>query len=311
MVDHENAPYQRGNGDETYQRATGDTGVLTTNQGMPVFDNQNQLKAGARGPALLDDHVYREKINHFDHERIPERIVHARGSAAAIQWLMHAFGHLKAIGCNEAAKPLLDKAGGEPDEGMTDLAGFAEAAKRRHWTRGDQGANARMIGRLTPIALLACAGCVSTDHLAKTQAPAPVFDPAVFFSGRTEGRGTLSVVLHRQRPTLVRGYGRRAPDGGIVLEQVVMQGGGRPERRTWHLREVASGRWAGTLSDASGPVTGSVTGNRLHLSFAMKGGLKAEQWLYLKQGGQVAENVMVVRKFGIPVARLAETITRE
>ena len=42
----------------------------------------------------------------------------------------------------------------------------------------------------------------------------------------------------------------------------------------------------------------------------MKGGLKAEQWLYLKRGGQVAENVMVIRKFGIPVARLTETITR-
>ena len=82
MADYENAPYQRGNGGETHQRATGDTGVLTTNQGMPVSDNQNQLKAGPRGPVLLEDHVYREKINHFDHERIPERIVHARGSAA-------------------------------------------------------------------------------------------------------------------------------------------------------------------------------------------------------------------------------------
>ena len=82
MADYENAPYYRGNGGETHQRATGDTGVLTTNQGMPVSDNQNQLKAGPRGPVLLEDHVYREKINHFDHERIPERIVHARGSAA-------------------------------------------------------------------------------------------------------------------------------------------------------------------------------------------------------------------------------------
>ncbi|MEQ1492727.1 MAG: catalase, partial [Terricaulis sp.] len=55
---------------------------LTTNQGIRVSDNQNQLKAGARGPVLLEDFVLREKIFHFDHERIPERIVHARGSAA-------------------------------------------------------------------------------------------------------------------------------------------------------------------------------------------------------------------------------------
>ncbi|MGN8083822.1 MULTISPECIES: catalase [Variovorax] len=56
--------------------------VLTTNQGVGIADNQNSLKAGARGPVLLEDFILREKITHFDHERIPERIVHARGSGA-------------------------------------------------------------------------------------------------------------------------------------------------------------------------------------------------------------------------------------
>lgn len=56
--------------------------VLTTNQGVAVSDNQNSLKFGLRGPALLEDFVLREKLTHFDHERIPERIVHARGSGA-------------------------------------------------------------------------------------------------------------------------------------------------------------------------------------------------------------------------------------
>ena len=55
---------------------------MTTNQGVPVADNQNSLKAGLRGPALLKDFILREKLTHFDHERIPERVVHARGSAA-------------------------------------------------------------------------------------------------------------------------------------------------------------------------------------------------------------------------------------
>jgi catalase len=55
---------------------------LTTNFGQPVADNQSSLKAGLRGPALWEDFILREKITHFDHERIPERIVHARGSAA-------------------------------------------------------------------------------------------------------------------------------------------------------------------------------------------------------------------------------------
>src|SRR5450755_360626 len=55
---------------------------LTTNQGLKINDNQNSLKAGERGATLLEDFILREKITHFDHERIPERIVHARGSAA-------------------------------------------------------------------------------------------------------------------------------------------------------------------------------------------------------------------------------------
>ena len=55
---------------------------LTTNQGVKVADNQNSLKAGLRGPTLMEDFILREKITHFDHERIPERIVHARGSGA-------------------------------------------------------------------------------------------------------------------------------------------------------------------------------------------------------------------------------------
>lgn len=60
-----------------------DTGqTLTTNQGVAIGDNQNSLKAGLRGPTLLEDFILREKITHFDHERIPERIVHARGSGA-------------------------------------------------------------------------------------------------------------------------------------------------------------------------------------------------------------------------------------
>ncbi|HLT63698.1 MAG TPA: catalase [Pseudohongiella sp.] len=70
--------------DGTLQRVRADSGgrTLTTNQGVPVADNQSSLKAGLRGPVLLKDFILREKITHFDHERIPERIVHARGSAA-------------------------------------------------------------------------------------------------------------------------------------------------------------------------------------------------------------------------------------
>ncbi|MBN8989461.1 MAG: catalase [Rhizobiales bacterium] len=72
----------RGEGGELHQVATGDVPVLTTAQGGPVSDDQNSLKIGPRGPTLLEDFHFREKIFHFDHERIPERVVHARGYGA-------------------------------------------------------------------------------------------------------------------------------------------------------------------------------------------------------------------------------------
>jgi len=70
-----------GHGGELHQAAGGTHPGLTTNQGLLVSDNQNSLKANERGPSLLEDFILREKITHFDHERIPERIVHARGTA--------------------------------------------------------------------------------------------------------------------------------------------------------------------------------------------------------------------------------------
>lgn len=66
---------------ESY-RSHAENQPLTTNQGVKISDNQNTLKAGERGPSLLEDFIMREKITHFDHERIPERVVHARGEAA-------------------------------------------------------------------------------------------------------------------------------------------------------------------------------------------------------------------------------------
>ncbi|MEP7766214.1 catalase [Sanguibacter sp. 25GB23B1] len=67
-----------------------DRPVLTTRQGHPVYDNQNQRTVGARGPATLENYHFLEKVSHFDRERIPERVVHARGAVA--------FGHFEATG---------------------------------------------------------------------------------------------------------------------------------------------------------------------------------------------------------------------
>lgn len=159
-------------------------------------------------------------------------------------------------------------------------------------------------------AVCATSGCVSSDHFASAQTPAPVFDPVVFFTGHTEGHGSLAVALRRRKPTLVDGHGVVTSDGGIDLAQDVRQGDGKPTHRTWHLRRIASGRYTGTLSDARGPVVGEVEGNCFHLRFSMKGGLRAQQWLYLQPGGQMARNWMIVTKFGVPVAHLEEAIVR-
>ena len=69
-------------GGELHQIAGEKHPALTTNEGVALADNQNSLRANPRGPTLLEDFILREKITHFDHERIPERIVHARATGA-------------------------------------------------------------------------------------------------------------------------------------------------------------------------------------------------------------------------------------
>jgi len=81
---------KRADGGELHQIARGEHPALTTNQGVALSDNQNSLKANPQGPVLLEDFVLREKITHFDHERIPERIVHARATG------VHGFFELTA-----------------------------------------------------------------------------------------------------------------------------------------------------------------------------------------------------------------------
>ncbi|MBY5987536.1 catalase [Roseovarius atlanticus] len=73
---------RKGNGGETHQVADDSHETMTTQVGTPISDDQNTLKVGQRGPHLIEDQVFREKIFHFDHERIPERVVHARGYGA-------------------------------------------------------------------------------------------------------------------------------------------------------------------------------------------------------------------------------------
>ena len=136
------------------------------------------------------------------------------------------------------------------------------------------------------------------------------FDPLAFFAGRTEGRATLRIILHHAHAVRVHGVGAPQPDGSLILDQTVEEEGKSATTRQWRLRRVAPGRYAGTLTDAVGPVTADTKGNRLHIRYRAKGKVGIEQWLLLAPDGRSADNRLTARKFGLPVARLHETITR-
>ena len=159
-------------------------------------------------------------------------------------------------------------------------------------------------------ALLGLAGCVSTPPVPQPTPGGPVFDPIAFFTGRTEGHATLHKIFSAPHAVRVEGRGHVTADGVLVLNQKVFKDGKKPTNREWRIHKVAPGRYTGTLTDAKGPVEADVSGNRLHIRFTMKGGFPTQQWLTLAPDGQSADNIMQVRKLGLTVASLHETIRR-
>jgi hypothetical protein len=146
---------------------------------------------------------------------------------------------------------------------------------------------------------------------APSAAPAgPAFPVIRFFEGRTEGEGTLKVITKAAVPVRVESLGRVERHGGLVLVQKIREGA-KPERtRSWRMREVSPGRYTGALTDAMGPVNGEAKGNRLRIAYRMKGGFDAEQWLTLAPGGRSTYNKMTVKKFGVTIATVEETIRK-
>ena len=173
-----------------------------------------------------------------------------------------------------------------------------------------------LFGRGLPIAALAAAvsalsGCVGTPVHKDLFEAAPAFSPAQFFSGETIGEGTLKIVFKGTRHTHVVGHGSVEAGNVIVLTQKVAEGDKPVRTRTWRIRPAGANRFTGTLSDAEGPIVASTAGNSMDIRYKMKGGLNVEQWLYLQSGEKTVINRMVVKKFGIPVASLRETIVKQ
>ncbi len=144
-----------------------------------------------------------------------------------------------------------------------------------------------------------------------TAAPAPpAFDPLRFFAGHTRGVAALKVILRSRRPVLVRGTGTILPDHSLSLEQSVIEGDKPPRTRRWRLREVAPGRYSGTLTDARGPVDGIVEGKTMRLRFTSTGGFRVRQTLTLLPDGRTLANRLEAKRFGITVAVLTERISK-
>ena len=159
-------------------------------------------------------------------------------------------------------------------------------------------------------AVLLLGGCAGLGETGRFAAPSPHFEPARFFAGASHGEARLKILFRAPQRVAVDSIGRVGADGVLLLDQHIRQGDVPVRARRWRIRLDGPGRYVGTLTDAEGPVTGEVAGNRLHLRFRARGGLDMEQWLFLEPGGQVAHNRMVVRKFGLTVAVLDEVIRR-
>jgi hypothetical protein len=138
--------------------------------------------------------------------------------------------------------------------------------------------------------------------LGSPAAAATVASPMAFFEGRTVSEGRTKIVMRKSHQTRSTGIGRIEPDGTLDLVQQVHEGHEPRKERRWRIRQVAPGRFAGTMSDAVGPVSVDKIGDRFRFRFGMKGGLAVEQWLAPLPDGRTARSTLTVRKLGIAVA---------
>jgi hypothetical protein len=132
----------------------------------------------------------------------------------------------------------------------------------------------------------------------------------MFFVGKSEGEGDLKVLVKKRTRVVVRSQGVMEPDGTLVLDQTIDRSGSKEKNRRWKLREVAPGRYAGTLSDAVGPVTGTVEGDDFHVGYRIKSGVSVDQHLILQSDHTIA-NHMTFRKLRVVVGRMGEMIRHD
>jgi hypothetical protein len=160
------------------------------------------------------------------------------------------------------------------------------------------------------VGLLALAACTAAAPPPESKQAGPAFDPVAFFTGSTHGDGKLDQILKDVRTVTVDSVGRPEANGSLTLTQRIAMQGDPPRTRVWKLKQVAPGRYAGSLTDASGPVETVAIGRAIRIRYPMKGGLRVEQWLTALPGGRAVDNRMTVTKWGLQVATLRERIEK-
>ena len=155
-------------------------------------------------------------------------------------------------------------------------------------------------------ALAACGAAVPPEAAEQGEA----FDPVAFFTGRSHGDGKLDQIMKGIRTVTVDSVGTPEANGSLTLTQRIAMQGDPPRTRVWKLKQVAPGRYAGSLTDASGPVETVAIGRAIRIRYPMKGGLMVEQWLVALPGGRALDNRLTVTKWGMRVATLRERIEK-
>jgi hypothetical protein len=123
-----------------------------------------------------------------------------------------------------------------------------------------------------------------------------------FFAGSTEAASVTKVMLQKPFTTRWVGRGKINADGSLVLTQHVTEEGRREFDRRWQIHQVGPGRFTGTMSEASGPVSVDKIGNRYRFRFTMKGNLSVEQWITPHSDQTSADTQSTIRRLGISVA---------
>ena len=144
----------------------------------------------------------------------------------------------------------------------------------------------------------------------RARAAARITDPLSFFAGATESVSTVKVVMKRPFKSRSMGRGKILPDRSLDLVQRVEDEGKPARERRWKIRQTGPGRFVGTMSEAVGPVTVEETDNGYRFRFKMKDNLSVEQLLTPVGSGISARSKIIVRKFGMAVARSEGTIRK-